>query len=594
MHLILIASIGIVLVLLMILWLRFHPVIALLLSSLFLLIATPEELQLEPLVEGKLHRVTAVSEDDIAGFDRFVEPGEYVLWNVTDLDPNYNGVPDFLVTVGAPVEPPTAVRARRDGNAPAAAFSWQPISWKPIARDGLQLDPQLEPKLDLISESELAELKQQRWSAIAPRLVEGFTKTFRKLGIPVTMAAIIGVCLLQSGAAQRLVQTILALFGPRGTAPALTASGFLLGVPVFFDTVFYLLLPLAKAIGATDSRKFLGAVMAIIVGATMAHSLVPPTPGPLFVVAQLNEYLPDGNQISIGMMMLAGCIVGGIAASAGFLYGKLCSRWIQLDLSDPAEPEAARRHATEETMPAANANADARTGISIPLAALPIVLPIVLLGGSEIVEFCASQPGASEAVNSLNNWTQLFNNPSLVFLLVAVVAVLILRRFQSPNKVAESVSRGLSDAGVIVLLTCAGGAFGAALQQLHLAEAIALQFPQSASPSAWALLSMAFGITALIRFAQGSATVAMLTSSAIIGPVLAMYQLPFHPIYFALAIGCGSKPLPWMNDSGFWQVNSMTGMTPIQTLQTFSVALTLMGIVGFLATLIGSWLLPLV
>jgi GntP family gluconate:H+ symporter len=585
MHLILIASIGIALVLLMILWLRFHPVIALLLSSLFLLIATPERLQLEPLVEGDLVRVTAVSEDDIAGFDRFVEPGEYVLWREGGTATLYTEVPALPVIVGAPVEPPISVRARREGGAPAAAYTWQPVEWS-----GERLNPQI----DLISVSALAELRQLRWSAIAPRLVEGFTKTFRKLGIPVTMAAIIGVCLLRSGAAQRLVQTIVALFGPRGTAPALTASGFLLGVPVFFDTVFYLLLPLAKAIGATDSRKFMTAVMAIIVGATMAHSLVPPTPGPLFVIAQLNEFLGAENQISISMMMLAGCLVGGIAASAGFFYGKLCSRWIQVDLGEDAKAGAADRDSKAGPAAAGNAGPGANTGISVPLAALPIVLPIFLLGGSEIIAFLAAQSEASEAVKSLNNWTLFFNNPSLVFLLVAVVAVFILRRFQSPNRVAESVSRGLSDAGVIVLLTCAGGAFGAALQQLHLAEAIASEFPRSASPSAWALLSMAFGITAIIRFAQGSATVAMLTSSAIIGPVLEIYQLPFHPIYFALAIGCGSKPLPWMNDSGFWQVNTMTGMTPVQTLQTFSVALTLMGVVGFLATLIGAWLLPMV
>ncbi|GIW99009.1 MAG: hypothetical protein KatS3mg111_2342 [Pirellulaceae bacterium] len=110
----------------------------------------------------------------------------------------------------------------------------------------------------------------------------------------------------------------------------------------------------------------------------------------------------------------------------------------------------------------------------------------------------------------------------------------------------------------------------------------------------WGLLVMAFAVTTLIRAAQGSATVAMMTSVAIISPMLDTVDLPFHRLYVALAIGCGSKPLSWMNDSGFWQVCTMTGMTVPQTLKTFTVALTLMGLIGFGLTLLGAWLLPLV
>ncbi|MCA9181131.1 MAG: GntP family permease, partial [Planctomycetales bacterium] len=147
------------------------------------------------------------------------------------------------------------------------------------------------------------------------------------------------------------------------------------------------------------------------------------------------------------------------------------------------------------------------------------------------------------------------------------------------------------DAGTIVPFTCAGGSFGASLQQLQLAEAIGRQFHDLTTP--WGILITAFLLTTIVRAAQGSATVAMITSAAIVSPVMSDVQLPFHPLYVALAIGCGSKPLPWMNDSGFWQVTTMTGMTPVQTLKSFSVALTLMGITGFGITLLGAWLLPL-
>ena len=185
----------------------------------------------------------------------------------------------------------------------------------------------------------------------------------------------------------------------------------------------------------------------------------------------------------------------------------------------------------------------------------------------------------------------MLGDPALVFIIAAVISIAILGRVSSAQRVSQTISKGLADAGVIVLLTCAGGAFGAALKELHIAEALGSQF--SSVASLWGILFTAFVLTATIRAAQGSATVAMLTSSAIVAPAIANVELPFHPLYVALAIGCGSKPLPWMNDSGFWQVATMTGMTTSQTLKTFTVALTLMGFTGFAVTLLGAWLLPL-
>ena len=108
------------------------------------------------------------------------------------------------------------------------------------------------------------------------------------------------------------------------------------------------------------------------------------------------------------------------------------------------------------------------------------------------------------------------------------------------------------------------------------------------------VLPLAFFVTALVRVAQGSATVAMVTSVGILGGVASSTSLGFHPLYIALAIGCGSKLVPWMNDSGFWVVGRMSGFTETETLRGFSAMLALMGIVGFLATLLGAWFFPLI
>lgn len=553
MSVLIIAGIGVVVVLVSILVLRLHPLLSLLIGSLFLLAATPIHVQLNN--QRSQHKLTirGFASGGLIGLERAVPAGNFHCWNPLDSQ-NTRTIELQRASAQQLLEAENA-----GGLLPVNLVWFVPVGDAPAFTKGMALLPK----------SEFPSMESLRWSGLGGRLADGFTKTFRKLGIPVTMAAIVGICLLESGAAARLVQAIVALFGTRGTAPALTLSGFVLGIPVYFDNVFYLLLPLAKAVGRVRPERFLTAVMAIIVGATMAHSLVPPTPGPLFVAEQM--------QVSVGLMMLGGLVVGSIAASVGFAYGAICNRWIQLSPDQVAEGEVV-----------------AKTNPSLPLwlATLPIAIPICLLGGTEVVEYFASTREPTSPIALLHTWIAPLNDPSLIFIGAAVVALLILRAYAGAQKMGQSVAKGISDAGTIVLLTSAGGAFGSALQQLQIANAIGEQFSSLTTP--WGILATAFFLTTIIRAAQGSATVAMLTSSAIIAPVMETVDLPFHPLYVALAIGCGSKPLPWMNDSGFWQVATMTGMTTNQTLKTFTVALTVMGLTGFLVTLLGAWLLPLV
>ncbi len=552
MHILLVAVVGIAIVLLSVLWLKLHPLMALLLGSLFLLVATPAKTQLQNRIDQRSLAIKGLTSGGLLGLEQAVPAGDYMLCgseSEISLEP--------IALRRASSEQLTQAEER--GELTPVNLVW----YAPTTATALTKD------LRLLAATDVPSSPMTRWQGLGGRLADGFAKTFRKLGIPVTMAAIVGVCLLQSGAAARLVACIVSLFGPRGTAPALTCSGFVLGIPVYFDNVFYLLLPLAKAVGRTRPEKFLTAVMAIIVGATMAHSLVPPTPGPLFVADQM--------QVSVGSMMLGGLIVGGVAAMFGFAYGRWINRWIHLSPDEVAPGEV---------------TAQENQRLPLWLAALPIAIPILLLGGTEVLEYLASTREPSSLIARLNRWFAPLNDPSLIFIGAAVVALLILRAYAGASALTSAVTKGLSDAGTIVLLTSAGGAFGASLQQLRIADAIGSQFSGLTAP--WGMLFTAFFLTTIIRAAQGSATVAMLTSSAIIAPVMETVELPFHPVYLALAIGCGSKPLPWMNDSGFWQVATMTGMTTSQTLRTFTVALTVMGLVGFATTLLGAWLVPLV
>ncbi|MGI9244339.1 MAG: GntP family permease, partial [Verrucomicrobiales bacterium] len=162
----------------------------------------------------------------------------------------------------------------------------------------------------------------------ASRVAAEFGEGCRKVGILIAMAAIIGRCLLESGAAQRIVQSILAIFGVARAQLAFLISGFLLAIPVFFDTVFYLLIPIGKAMRRKTGKNYLLYILTIVAGGTMAHSLVPPTPGPLFVAGELG--------VELGTMMLAGLVVGLFTISFGYAYATWANRRWEIPLRDEA------------------------------------------------------------------------------------------------------------------------------------------------------------------------------------------------------------------------------------------------------------------
>ena len=145
-------------------------------------------------------------------------------------------------------------------------------------------------------------------------------------------------------------------------------------------------------------------------------------------------------------------------------------------------------------------------------------------------------------------------------------------------------------AGIIILITSAGGAFGGMLQQ----TGISSKLSELTQEYQMALIPMAFLITAFVRTAQGSATVAMITASGILSGMATSQNLEFHQLYIGLAIACGSKLIPWMNDSGFWIVCKMSNLTENEALKTFSPLLTIMGITGLIVIMIGAKLFPLI
>ena len=413
---------------------------------------------------------------------------------------------------------------------------------------------------------------------VGERVATGFGSTCRKIGILIAMASIIGGCLLESGAARRIVDAMQAVLGEQRTPLAFATSGFVLGIPVFFDTVFFLLIPLARALYARTRKHYVLYVLAVVVGATMAHSLVPPTPGPLLVASEL--------QIDLHTAIIAGLIVGGLAAVVGYSF----AAW----LDKRVDPELAGWDAQFTDQGAAGAETSSDRTPAVFWALAPIVLPVVLLAAGTISRLPQLVQMDHVAVQRLRSVGQIVGNKDVALSIAAVIAIGLLWWSKKGDRdaTASAVQRALAAGGTVLLVTAAGGAFGHTIRQTNIAGEVVGWIPSGGTGVA--LLLIAFLITALVRVAQGSATVAMITAVSIVAPITSSIALPFHPLYVFLAIGCGSKPMPWMNDSGFWVVSRMSGLTPGEALKTYSLMLTVMGVTGLLLTIGGALLVPLV
>lgn len=400
------------------------------------------------------------------------------------------------------------------------------------------------------------------------RITQEFGVTFGKIGLVIALACLIGRCLLASGAADRIVRAALSMVGEKGAPVAFLGSGFALGIPVFFDSLFLLAIPLAKAMWLKLRKNYLLLIVAIIAGGSMTHSLVPPTPGPLYVASALD--------INIGTMILAGLVVGLFTASAGYLYGVWLNK--RMDIPFRETPEAI------EKLESLSAK-ETHELPSLFASLLPIVLPVLLIAGGTLI-------AQTEASTGLKNFFKLLGDKNIALAIAAGLALFTLaRHLKNKKELTEQMQGALQEAGLIILICCAGGAFGAILLQTGIGPHLQSKVGEGAN-SLW-LLPLAFLVTTVIRAAQGSATVAMITAVGIVGS-FAVGNLDYHPVYLALAIGCGSKPLPWMNDSGFWVISKMSGMTEKETLLTFTATLSIMGVTGIVVTMIGAKLFPMV
>lgn len=403
------------------------------------------------------------------------------------------------------------------------------------------------------------------WVLAVENSMKEFGITAGKVSFVIAIASVLGIALTESGAAEKIVNQLIKLFGESRAGIALLVAGFILSIPVFFDTVFFLLVPLAIVLAQKTGKNFALFVMAIGCGAVITHSVVPPTPGPLLMAEDLN--------LDMGFVILVGVLSGIFPAFVGYKYSQAQNAKMNILPPDFTEGDAQKRTGDLPSF-----------GISM----LPILLPLLLIIGASAVKMFLP-----ERNDFFTQSITFLGNKNIAMFLGLLISLYLWAKHKNLTLKAlgEKMERPLEIAGLIILITAAGGAFGAMIRNTGIGEMIQAM---SANGFSINLVVVAWLMAAVIKFAQGSSTVAIITTAGIMSAIISTTTLPYHPIYLFLGIGYGAMVGSWMNDSGFWIVGKLSGMTEKQTLQTWTALLAVIGLVGGIQALVFSYVLPLV
>ncbi|MCR1898908.1 GntP family permease [Irregularibacter muris] len=419
------------------------------------------------------------------------------------------------------------------------------------------------------------------WAESAGIISTGFGNMMTDIGLPIGLGVILGQLLSDTGAAQVIAESIVSKFKKEIAIYAVGVAGFVLSIPVFFDVTFIILIPIGIAIAKELNKPIPFITGALSAGAAIAHSLVPPTPTPLAA--------GDIFGFSTGTMLIVGLIVGAIAVTATvFIYSKILTKtkyWNpekDINHSSPVTEKLASL-ATEEI--AASDENRIRTSSDKPgflFSMCPIVIPVLCILSGTI--------GVAIYGENLPQFIEFMSNKLIAILLGTIVAYLIGYKYLGKKGVDECANEGLKTAGIVLLVTGAGGSFGAIIKATdignHLISALGID-----TNNVVMVLLFAYFIGFIFRVAQGSGTVAGLTSMAILAPIAV--AVPVHPVYIAIACLAGGNSIGHVNDSGFWVATNLSGLSVTGGLKTYTTAIGISTIIEMICVITAALLFPM-
>lgn len=428
----------------------------------------------------------------------------------------------------------------------------------------------LHPFLALLAAAFIAGFAYQLPSAeIVKTITGGFGSILGYIGIVIVLGTVIGVILERSGAAITMAETVIKLLGERFPTLTMSIIGYLVSIPVFCDSGYVILNSLKNALAARMKVSVVAMSVALATGLYATHTFVPPTPGPIAAAGNL------GLESSLGLVIAVGLVVALVTALAGMLWAnRFIGKDIALEdggLPLPAAEDFAELRARYGKLPSAFQ------------AFAPIFVPILLICLGSIAVFPSKPFGEGIILTTLT----FLGQPVVALLVGLALACTLLKSDAKRKEFHDHVVEGLVQAAPILLITGAGGAFGAILKVTPLGDYL------GSTLSALGIgLFMPFVVAAALKSAQGSTTVALVTTSALVAPMLGQLGLDSEMgrVLTVMAIGAGAMTVSHANDSFFWVVTQFSRMPVAVAYRAQTVATLIQGVAGIITV----WLLSLV
>ena len=402
---------------------------------------------------------------------------------------------------------------------------------------------------------------------------DGFSGTFKSIGLVIIFGAIIGTVLEKTGAALKLADMVVKLVGQKRPELAMLIMGWVVGIPVFCDSGFVVLNPIREAIRKKIAANPVGMAVALSAGLYASHVFIPPTPGPIAAAGAVG--LSHNLLLVIGM----GVIVSIPVLFASYLFAKYIGK--QVTISDE-EADTVINQSYEELLKKYG------TLPSGTLSLAPIFVPIVLMALGSISKIMGLAGGLGNVMNFLGN-------PIIALAIGVIFSIFLLVNTKKLSEFDALTNDTLKLVGPILFITAAGGVLGKVITEAGFVEYI----KQNAHVISTAGIFFPFLISAVLKTAQGSSTVAIITTASIMGMFSASDSLmnalgltsEIAAALTVMAIAAGSMCVSHANDSYYWVVTNFTKMTPQQGYRTHTTLTFIMGIVGILTVYVLSLLL---
>ena len=380
---------------------------------------------------------------------------------------------------------------------------------------------------------------------------QGFKNIILSIGPIIIIGTILGKFLQETGATNKMVTTFISMFGLSKTPLTFNILGFIISIPVFCDAAFILMSSIIKEISRVSGRKMIILTVCLATGLYSAHVFVPPTPGPLAASALIGA--------DVGLLLLIGLIIGIAVSLSGYIWMRFL---LKKDFQLNNDSKASFKLNNEKSL----------------TVFLPIIIPIILISISTLIKY----PSLKIIENEITNFIGFIGKPEVALFIGLIISTVFIRRDDSKN-ISKWIGNSLKNSFDILLITGAGGALGFIIRSSGVIGSLGIVNFNGT----YGLVSV-FLIAALIKTVQGSSTVAIITTCALVSPLIDQVGVigEIQKILLITSIGSGAMTVSHFNDSYFWVVTKYSNLEIKEVIKFFSTATLIQGLIGLLASVV--------